>query len=160
MIDKNLLIARIKCQKGEIINQNQINMELDRSNEALGYLFRGYRTGDSTLREMEDFLSKNTKRLADYMWNEDNIYITFKPGVSLPHDAVLPVIHLPENDTADTTMTEESLIEQLKNNADKILWIRRCNNLLSSIIERKTKTLKMEIFNQKKNMFWLQNEFS
>ena len=30
---------------------------------------------------------------------------------------------------------------------------------IQKIIERNTKTLKMEIFNQKKNMFWLQNDF-
>ena len=45
MIDKPLLIARIKCQMGEIIYQNQINIELDRSNEALGYLLREYNRG-------------------------------------------------------------------------------------------------------------------
>ena len=160
MIDKNLLIARIKCQIGVIIYQNQINMELELSNEAMVHLFREYRTGYSTQREIEYFLSKSTEWLSDYMWNEDNTYITFKPDVRLPHGAVTPVIQLPENDTVDSTMTEESLIEQLKNNADKIVRIRRYNSSLRSIIERKTKTLKMEIFNQKKNMFWLQNEFS
>ena len=154
MIDKNLLIARIKCQIGDLIYQNQINMELELSNEAMDHLFREYRTGYSTLREIEYFLSKNTKRLSDYMWNEDNTLITFKPGVSLPHGAILQVIELPENDTVDSTMTEESLIEQLKNNADKIVRIRKYNSSLSSIIERKTNTLKLVT---KKNMFWLGN---
>ena len=93
------------------------------------------------------------------MWNEDNTFITFKPGVSLPHGAILQVIELPENDTVDSTMTEERLIEQLKSNADKIVRIRKYNSSLRSILERNTKTLKMEIFNQKKNMFWLQNDF-
>ena len=119
-------------------------MELELSNEAIDHLFREYRTGYSTQREIEYFLSKNTKWLSDYMWNEDNTYITFKPDVRLPHGAVTPVIQLPENDTVDSTMTEESLIEQLKNNADKIVRIRRYNSSLSLIIERNTKTLKME----------------
>ena len=51
-------------------------------------------------------------------------------------------------------MTEERLIEQLKSNADKIVRIRRYNSSLSSIIERKTNTLKLVT---KKNMFWLGN---
>ena len=154
MIDKNLLIARIKCQIVEINNQNQINIELDRSSEALGNLLCEYRTGYTTVREIENFMSKNTKRLSDYTWNEDNTYITFKPDITLPHGAVTPVIQLPENDTVDSTMTEERLIEQLKSNADKIVRIRKYNSSLSSIIERKTNTLKLVT---KKNMFWLGN---
>jgi len=187
MIDKNLLIARIKCQMGEIIYQNQINMELDRSNDAMDHLtreyrignftlremedimskersndeidhlIREYRIGNFTLREMEDFMSKNTKELSDYKWNEENTYITFNPDIGLPPKIRLTkvIMNSLENNRPNATMTEESLIEQLKKNADKILRIRRYNASFSSIIERKTNTLKLDISKQKEALAFL-----
>ena len=139
MIDKNLLIIRINCQIAEIIYQNQTNIELDRSNEAIGSLLRDYNRGEFAIREMKDFMSKNTKELSDYKWNEESLIHNCYTGVSLPPKVNLTEIMTSlENNRPAATMTIQNLIEQLKKNADKILRIRRCNASLRSIIKKKT----------------------
>ena len=146
MIDKNLLIARIKCQMVEIIYQNQINIELDRSKEALGYLLREYNRGCFCTEEIDNFMSKKTKKFSDYMWNEDGLIYNIYVGVSLPPKVNLAMIMRSlENNRPTATMTEESLIKQLKKYADKILWIRRCNDAIRFLIKKKINVLKLDI---------------
>ena len=148
MIDKNLLIARIKCQMGEIIYQNQINIELDRSNEALGYLLREYNRGYFCTEEIEKFMSKNTEKLSDYKWKEDGLIHNIYVGVSLPPKVNMTMIMKSlENNRPTATMTEESLIKQLKKYADKILWIRSCNDAIRFLIKKKINVLKLDISN-------------
>ena len=152
MIDKTLLVARINCQLAEIIYQTQISNELDKGIDAIECFTRDYKSGRVILEEIEDFMSKNKKELLNYRWNEENSYITFLPQtlcklydrINLPN-----IVNSLEYNQPDVSMTEQTLIEELKINAKKILEIRKDITRFRVLIESKTKLLNASICRQK-----------